>query len=60
MTVSSIGLALVSGFGGLLGFYIPEYAEGVSHPSSRYQPKVFHNANERVQLGSGMMGLLPS
>ncbi|KAI7283616.1 hypothetical protein KC345_g2877 [Hortaea werneckii] len=29
---SSIGLALVSGFGGLLGFYIPEYeAEGVGY-----------------------------
>lgn len=26
--VSAIGLALVSGFGGLLGFYIPEYAQG--------------------------------
>jgi MFS family permease len=25
--VSSLGLSLVSGFGGLLGFYIPEYAE---------------------------------
>ncbi|KAF7194648.1 putative MFS-type transporter [Pseudocercospora fuligena] len=25
--VSSVGLALVSGFGGLLSFYIPEYAE---------------------------------
>jgi hypothetical protein len=25
-TVSTLGLALVSGFGGLLGFYIPEYA----------------------------------
>lgn len=26
-TVSSLGLSLVSGFGGLLGFYIPTYAE---------------------------------
>jgi hypothetical protein len=25
-TVSTLGLSLVSGFGGLLGFYIPEYA----------------------------------
>lgn len=26
LAVSTIGLALVSGFGGLLGFYIPDYA----------------------------------
>lgn len=26
LSVSTLGLALVSGFGGLLGFYIPEYS----------------------------------
>lgn len=26
ISVSTLGLALVSGFGGLLGFYIPEYS----------------------------------
>jgi len=37
--VSSLGLSLVSGFGGLLGFYIPEYAEGkeAQHRHSIYR-----------------------